>query len=176
MGRFDIALDTADGLSSAQGLTLDAKFVGNEGRIINDFQGIAPENNVRFCTASHPTKGVWVDIITCAIAGGEEILADYDYGMLRDDDQQPSATRQNATRRAQPPEAAAERFELGSVRSGVDGCSHWRVAGSYEGYKAATSSKKRKPGSFRQRWVLVKEETAMPEPKAGGGTGKVLPL
>ena len=159
IGRYDIALDTVDGLSSAQGLTLDAKYVGNEGRIINHFQGIAPEENVRFRTASHPTKGVWVDIITThAIACGEEILADYDYGMLRDDDQQPGASRQNAGRRPQPPEAAAERFELGSVRSGADGCSQWRVAGSYEGYKEAASSKKRKQGSFRQRWVLVQEE------------------
>ena len=161
-GRFDMALDMADGLSSAQGLTLDAKLVGNEGRIINDFQGIAPESNVRFRTAAHPTKGLWVDIITtCAIARGEEILADYDYGMVRDDDKQPTTTKQSARRRAQPPEAAAERFELGSVRSGADGCSHWRVVGSYEGYKEGASSNKRKQGSFRQRWVLAQQEESI---------------
>ena len=158
-GRFDIALDTAEALSSAQGLTLDAKFVGNEGRIINDFRGIAEENNVRFRTSSHPTKSVWVDIVaTRAIAHGEEILADYDYGMRREDDQ-PSTTRQIGHRRAQPPDAPAERFELDSVRSGADGGSRWRVAGSYEGFKEAGNSKKRKQGSFRQRWVLVPEES-----------------
>jgi hypothetical protein len=111
-GRFDIALDTAEALSSAQGLTLDAKFVGNEGRIINDFRGIAEENNVRFRTSSHPTKGVWVDIVvTRAITHGEEILADYDYGMRRDDDQ-PSTTRKAA------PSSASTSAEAGAASKG----------------------------------------------------------
>jgi hypothetical protein len=111
-GRFDIALDTAEALSSAQGLTLDAKFVGNEGRIINDFRGIAEEHNVRFRTSSHPTKGVWVDIVvTRAITHGEEILADYDYGMRRDDDQ-PSTTRKAA------PSSASTSAEAGAASKG----------------------------------------------------------
>ena len=67
--------------------------------------------------------------------------------------------RQIVHRRAQPPDAPAERFELDSVRSGADGGSRWRVAGSYEGFKEAGNSKKRKQGSFRQRWVLVPEES-----------------
>ena len=58
-GHFDIDLDTADGLSSAQGLVLDAKHVGNEARIINDYHGIAAARNVRLKTCAHPGKGVW---------------------------------------------------------------------------------------------------------------------
>ena len=52
---------------------LDAKHVGNEGRMINHFRGIAREGNVRFRTRAHPSRGIWVDIIaTCTIADGEE--------------------------------------------------------------------------------------------------------
>ena len=78
-GQFAILLDTSLGLGSAPlWLELDAEFVGNEGRFINDFRGIAPAPNARFTTKAHPCKGIWVLIVAIApIRDGDELLVDY---------------------------------------------------------------------------------------------------
>lgn len=153
-GVFNIDLDTADSLSSAQGLMLDAKHVGNEGRIINDFRGIAPEENVRFKTCANSSKGIWVDIVaTRAISRGDEILADYDY-LVRDEEGKDTVGRSAP----QPPEASPQQFELGSIRVGEDGCTFWTVKGSHEGFKEGRTSKQRKQGRFQKRWVLEELE------------------
>ena len=73
--------------------------MGNEGRSINHFRGIAPSGNVRFRTCAHPSTGLCVEIIvTRAIAQGEEILADYDYGMEAAPDASASAPERPAKR------------------------------------------------------------------------------
>ena len=131
--------------------------------MINDFRGISPENNVRFRTQAHPTKGIWVDIVaTRAIARGEEILSDYDYGMPEDDGNGGGGGRRGGAgqarkKRPQPPNASAEQFEAASLRTGEDGCSQWQVVGSYVGAKEAASSRKRRRGNFRKQWVLVRD-------------------
>ena len=101
---------------------------------------------------------IWVDIVaTRAIERGEEILCDYDYGMRDDDDSHGDATSGSLVpkNRAQPPDAPAQQFDLASVRSGADSCSQWKVVGSYEGFKEAKNSRKRKHGSFRKHWTQI---------------------
>ena len=59
-------------------IEIDAKFVGNESRYINDYRGVAPQPNVEFCTKADAQKGIWVAIKVAAdICCGEEILVNY---------------------------------------------------------------------------------------------------
>lgn len=139
-GRYDIDLDTTDGLNSAQrGLSLDALHVGNESRLINDFRGIATENNVRFKTCANPSKGIWVDVVvTRLISKGDEILADYDYGTREeegnDDDEQQSTPMQSSSSSSRAIIASNDTYER--VWHGV--CrEHSRAGGGRGNNKAA---------------------------------------
>lgn len=77
-GQFAISLDIAQSMGTARCIELDAKFVGNESRFINDYRGIAPRPNVEFCTKACARKGLWVDVKAAVdICDGDELLVNY---------------------------------------------------------------------------------------------------
>ena len=57
-----INLDIAQSMGRAVCIEIDAKFVGNESRFINDYRGISPKPNVEFCTKADAQKGIWVTV------------------------------------------------------------------------------------------------------------------
>ena len=83
-GQFAIDLDIAQSMGSAIKIEIDAKYVGNETRFINDYRGIALRPNVEFCTKACARKGLWVDVKAAVdIYDGDEILVDYGDEFMR---------------------------------------------------------------------------------------------
>ena len=78
VGQYSINLDIAQSMGRAMCIEIDAKFVGNESRYINDYRGIAPQPNVELCTKADAQKGIWVAVkVAKDICYGEEILVNY---------------------------------------------------------------------------------------------------
>ena len=78
VGQYSINLDIAQSMGRAVCIEIDARFVGNESRYINDYRGVASQPNVEFCTKADAQKGIWVAIKVAAdICCGEEILVNY---------------------------------------------------------------------------------------------------
>ena len=91
-GQFAIELDTSKGFGCPVPLELDAKYVGNEARFINDYRGVASHPNVAFTTRAVPGRGVWVQVsVIAAIHPGDEILVDYGADFQAFDAREPSA-------------------------------------------------------------------------------------